>query len=180
MLTEFQPRLKFWLLDEGQYSAEYLAGLQRVMAAIFLVERAGESLEAVKQAIRHFGQTLASSPRKARIDKALMDWLHQRTGQRLPMPELSEADDLLEMTKMLETNIERLVKNATAEGVLLGKIEGKLEGESALLERQIIRRFGPISDNTRSRLNTATAEQLETWAERILDATTLAEVFGDH
>ncbi len=59
-------------------------------------------------------------------------------------------------------------------------LEGKLEGESALLERQIAKRFGPITDNTRTRLNTATAEHLEAWAERILDAGTLAEVFGDH
>ncbi len=35
VLAEFQPKLKFWLLDEGRFSAEYLEGLQRVMAAIF-------------------------------------------------------------------------------------------------------------------------------------------------
>jgi hypothetical protein len=38
VLTEFQPKLKFWLLDEGRFSAEYLEGLQRVMAAIFRME----------------------------------------------------------------------------------------------------------------------------------------------
>ncbi|MDP1651587.1 MAG: DUF4351 domain-containing protein, partial [Rhodocyclaceae bacterium] len=66
------------------------------------------------------------------------------------------------------------------EGILKGKLEGKLEGESMLLERLIARRFGPIADATRDRLKAATAEQLENWAERILDASTLAEVFGDH
>ena len=68
VLSAFQPRLKFWLLDEGRYSPEYLLGLQRVMAALFLLERATGSLEEVKQAIRHFGQTVANSPRKAHID----------------------------------------------------------------------------------------------------------------
>lgn len=178
-LTEFQPRLKFWLLDEGRFAPEYLEGLQRVMAAIFLVEQTGESLDAVKRAIRHFGQTLANSPRRARIDKALIDWLHQRTNQKLPMLKLSETEDLLEMTNMLETNIERLMKRERQEGVLLGRLEGRLEGESALIERLIVKRFGPLSDDTRARLAAASAEQLEAWAERILDATTLAEVFGD-
>jgi len=67
-LSAFQPRLKFWLLDEGKFSPEYLIGLQRVMAALFLVERATGSMEEVKLAIRHFGQTVANSPRKALID----------------------------------------------------------------------------------------------------------------
>ena len=61
-----------------------------------------------------------------------------------------------------------------------GKLEGKLEGESTLLERQLVKRFGALTDDTRSRLKSATAEQLETWAERILDARTLAEVFNEH
>jgi len=49
-----------------------------------------------------------------------------------------------------------------------------------LLERQIVRRFGPMAEETRLRLRSATAEQLEHWGERILDATTLAEVFDNH
>lgn len=188
VLTEFQPKLKFWLLDEGKFSPAYLEGLHRVMAAIFLVERTGESLEAVKQAIRHFGQTVANSPSKKTIDKVMMQWLLFRLNSKLPGLHLPEVDDILKGTEMLETNIERMMKNAVAEGVLLGKLEGKLEGErdgirkgeSTLLERQIAKRFGPISENTRLRLKTATAEQLETWAEHILDAVTLADVFGDH
>ena len=61
-----------------------------------------------------------------------------------------------------------------------GKLEGKLEGESMLLERQMVKRFGPLTDDARSRLKSASAEQLESWAERILDARTLAEVFSEH
>jgi hypothetical protein len=38
VLTEFQPKLKFWLLDEGRFSADYLEGLQQVMAAIFRMD----------------------------------------------------------------------------------------------------------------------------------------------
>ncbi|KJS65039.1 MAG: hypothetical protein JM57_13280 [Comamonadaceae bacterium BICA1-1] len=193
VLSAFQPRLKFWLLDEGQFSPEYLFGLQRVMAALFLVERASGDMETVKQAIRHFGQTVANSPRKALIDQALIEWLRHRSGHTLPqVPDLAQTDNLLEITNMLETNIKRLIKRAAAEaaaeaaaqamaeGRLEGKLEGKLEGEAALLERLIARRFGPITPSTRLRLDSATAAQLEAWADRILDARTLAEVFVDH
>ena len=178
------------------------------MAALFLFERAGGNLEEVKQAIRHFGQTVAKSPRKALIDQALTQWLRHHSGRMLSdlpdLPELAQTDDLLEITHMFEANIKRLIKNAAAEaaaqaaaeataqamakgrleGMQLGKLEGKLEGmlkgEAALLERQIARRFGPITPSTRLRLDSATAAQLEAWADRILDARTLAEVFADH
>lgn len=179
MLSDFQPRLKFWLLDEGRFSPAYLEGLQRVMAAIFRMEHARDT-EEVKRAIRYLGRTVAQSPFKRTIDKAVMQWMQYRLNSKLPDLHLPNVDDILKGTEMLETNMDRIRANAVAEGVLLGKLEGKLEGESTLLERLIIKRFGPVADDTRSRLRTATADQLENWAERILDARTLMEVFGDH
>ena len=40
--------------------------------------------------------------------------------------------------------------------------------------------FCPLSPDTAQRLQTATTEQLELWADRILDAPTLAAVFDGH
>ena len=187
VLTEFQPKLKFWLLDEGRFSAEYLEGRQRVMAAIFRMEHAHDT-EEVKRAIRYLGQAVAQSPFKQTIDKAVIHWMLYRLNRKLPDLPMPVVDELLKGTEMLETNLDRIKANAIAEGVLLGKLEGrlegklegKLEGESTLLERQLMKRFGAISDNTRIRLKAATADQLESWAERILDAQTLAEVFSGH
>lgn len=58
-----------------------------------------------------------------------------------------------------------------------GRREGILEGEAVFLERQIVRRFGPLSTENRLRLKNATGEQLERWGERILDAPNLTAVF---
>ena len=60
-----------------------------------------------------------------------------------------------------------------------GEIKGKLEGEAAVLARLLNKRFGPLDDSTRARLNTATLEQLEHWTDRILDATSVDQVFRD-
>jgi flagellar biosynthesis/type III secretory pathway protein FliH len=85
---------------------------------------------------------------------------------------------------MLEENLDRIYRNAVAEGVLLGKLEGmqqgKLDGEAILLERQINKRFGTVSEETRTRLKTAITEQLELWADHVLDAPTLDAVFAEH
>ena len=48
------------------------------------------------------------------------------------------------------------------------------------LARQLIKHFGPLSSATAQRLQTATAEQLELWTDRILDAPTSAAVLADH
>ena len=60
-----------------------------------------------------------------------------------------------------------------------GHEEGRQEGERLLLQRQITRKFGGLDYLTEEKVNQASEADLERWAERILDAKTLAEVFGD-
>ena len=78
----------------------------------------------------------------------------------------------------------RFYKDVHAEGRQEGNLEGELKGERKgelkLLERQIAKRFGPVTEDTSIRLKAATTDQLEIWADRILDAHTLADVFSDH
>jgi len=54
---------------------------------------------------------------------------------------------------------------------------GKLEGQAAILERQLKRRFGNLSPSIQHQLHTATQDQLDLWAERILLAGSVEEVF---
>jgi predicted transposase/invertase (TIGR01784 family) len=72
------------------------------------------------------------------------------------------------------------IRAALEQGKLEGKLEGRLEGEAAILERQLVKRFGPLGDETSARLKGATVEQLERWAERILDAPNLDDVFAEN
>ena len=58
-----------------------------------------------------------------------------------------------------------------------GREEGRIQGEVTILERLLRRRFGPVSEATRTRLQTATPDQLEAWAERLLDAPNSDAVF---
>lgn len=92
------------------------------------------------------------------------------------------------VTSVERRAIQQGLQQGKLEGLQQGKLEGlqqslqqgKLEGEAGLLERQLIKRFGPLPDEIRTRLKTATTDQLETWADRILGASTLAAVFDDH
>ena len=57
------------------------------------------------------------------------------------------------------------------------RLEGRLEGEALALQRLLTRRFGPLPEWVQTRLRSASAEELDTWLERVLDATRLEDVF---
>ena len=56
--------------------------------------------------------------------------------------------------------------------------EGRAEGERAVLERQLRRRFGELDPGVGVRLGKASPDELGVWAENVLVAATLDEVFG--
>ena len=74
------------------------------------------------------------------------------------------------------------VRQGRREGVRQGRREGvrqgRAEGARAVLERLLERRFGTLPQAVGMRLGNATATDLEAWADNVLDAATLDEVFG--
>ena len=57
--------------------------------------------------------------------------------------------------------------------------EGRRQGETEVLLRQLRSRFGALPEDVTARLNTADAETLLRWSERILSASTLDAVFAE-
>ena len=55
-------------------------------------------------------------------------------------------------------------------GLQQGLQEGFQQGEVFVLTRLLTRRFGPLPDWATERLIQASREELEQWAERVLDA----------
>ena len=55
--------------------------------------------------------------------------------------------------------------------------KGIEKGEALLLQRQLVRRFGPLPSGVVAQLGSATTAQLERWGDRVLDAASLDEVF---
>ncbi|ESQ11421.1 MAG: hypothetical protein N838_26865 [Thiohalocapsa sp. PB-PSB1] len=110
---------------------------------------------------------------------------------RLPEVSLPEVADLLEIKTMLAESVVEWTQEWKQQGLEEGREEGReqgreqgreeglREGESLLLVRQMVKRFGPLDEQTLARLAEADREQLELWGERILDARRLSEVFAD-
>lgn len=64
-----------------------------------------------------------------------------------------------------------------AKGRAEGEAKGRTVGEATLLSKQLTLKFGPLDDATTQRLQGASSTELERWAERILTANALDDVF---
>ena len=70
------------------------------------------------------------------------------------------------------------IQQGVQQGIRQGVRQGRIAGQRAILERLLLRRFGPLPPAMLERLDTASADDLDAWAEGVLDAPTLEDVFG--
>ena len=73
---------------------------------------------------------------------------------------------------------QKLDKQGYDRGRRDGHSDGRKDGQRALLLRQLTRRFGALPPDVATRVEQASPDQLEHWGDRILDATSLDDVFA--
>jgi len=78
----------------------------------------------------------------------------------------------------LKQGMEKGLKQGREQGLEQGLEKGRKEGAVALLERQLTQRFGPLPQTARNKLAKASAAQLESWADALLEAQSLKQMFG--
>ena len=81
-----------------------------------------------------------------------------------------------------EGKIMTIAEQWKQEGEARGLQKGEVIGRQAILQRQLNKRFGQniLDFHLQEQLRKATPEQLDLWAERILDAKSIDEVFKDN
>ncbi len=84
------------------------------------------------------------------------------------------------MQQGMQQGLQQGMLQGIQQGRQQGMQQGEVIGEAKVLHRQLTKRFGTLTEDARKRLQTATTEQLELWADRILEAPTLAAVFDEH
>nr|VFK58147.1 MAG: protein of unknown function (DUF4351) [Candidatus Kentron sp. TUN] len=75
--------------------------------------------------------------------------------------------------------LEQGMQRGMQQGMQQGIQQGRLEGEATVLLRQLSRRFHPLPNEISERIHSADPNSIEKWADRILDAKSLDEVFSD-
>ncbi len=172
-LQDYAPHLKYLLLDEGAIDESGPLALQNLAAALFRLEKSRTPADMV-QAVAALLDWL-QAPEQNSVRRAFAVWMKRvLLPSRLPGTQLPEVGDLLEVKTMLAET----VMDWTQQWLQQGLEKGRQAEASLLLERQLTKRFGPLAPAVRARLTDASTQQLEDWAERILDAPNLEAVFS--
>ncbi|HIJ62613.1 MAG TPA: DUF4351 domain-containing protein [Rhodospirillaceae bacterium] len=177
-LWQWQPKMRYNIIDEGVYSEVDLAARDTLAALLFRLENC-----------RDPDRVLA-------IIDNVIDWLrlHPTYGSLRPvfaalawrLVELEErsssgvqvSENLLEVRTMLAARASEWKQQWRQEGLQEGLQEGRQNGEAALLTRQLERQFGVLPGWAKDRISAADTTKLEEWGLRLLDAKNLEDVFG--
>jgi predicted transposase YdaD len=79
--------------------------------------------------------------------------------------------------RFIAQGLEQGLEKGLEQGLEKGVERGIRQGEAQMLLRQLSLRFGNLPQSVRDQVETADADTLLGWSERILTATTLDEVF---
>ncbi len=171
-LEAFRPQVEYLLLDEGAFQAHELEALPSPVARLFRLEHADpEELLAEVKRLR----ASLRGPEHQELRRAFVIGITAILRRRLQGIRLSDMQELEEIETMLADEAPTWTEMWEQQG----REQGRQEGESTMLLRQLERRFGPLDEHTRQRVESADAERLLEWGERFVDATTLSDVFAD-
>lgn len=170
LLAKYVPHLEYLLIDEHRYDLAELAAMRNLVAAAIRFERP-ENEASLMALIDLLNEWLADNPELKRIFAIWIRAMVLRHNQnRLVLPKVR---DLQELKMTLADRFETWALQHEQRGIEKG-IE---KGEALLLQRLLVRRFGPLPDDLMARIGSATQEQIECWSDRVLDAASLEEVF---
>ncbi len=168
-LEAFRPQVEYLLLDEGAFPASELDALPSPVARLFRLEHADP--EDLLAEVKRLRRSLAG-PKHQELRRAFVICILAILRRRLQGIRLLDTQELEE--------IEIMIADKAPTWTEMWKQQGRREGESTLLLRQLERRFGPLDEHTQKRVQSADAERLLEWGERFVDATALSDVFADH
>lgn len=130
---------------------------------------------------RDLFDALLASPGGAEALGAILRYLSIVTGT----DEKHVIDDVLarlseHVQERAMSLYDRFIQEGEAKGLAKGKAEGKaeglLEGRRAILLKLLALKFGSVTATARARIETATLEELDRMAERVLTAANIDEV----
>jgi hypothetical protein len=183
-LEQYCPNLRYVLIDEGSYDDGALARHDNLIATLFRLEQCRDH-DLIEPLVNDLVEKLKETGQES-LCRAFSVWLSKVILARLSGERMT-VDHLWEKQTMLSERFDEWEAQFRREGRQEGRREGREEGiqegrqdgEVTLLTRQLLKRFGELPDSVRSRLRSAPLDELEHWGERLLDVSSLDELFTD-
>lgn len=174
----WQPRCRYLLLEEQGYPDAELAGQRNLAAALFRLEKS-RTPEDIGGVLAELIAWLRADEHES-LRRAIVAWLKRvLLPARVPGAEMPNVNDLEEMNATLAERVKTWTEEWKQQGLQQGMQQGIHRGEEKLLRRLLIRRFATLPPWVDERLAQAIFAELELWADRVLDASTLEAIFSD-
>lgn len=174
LVAKYLPKMEYLLIDESKYSEVDLAGLKNLVAAVIRFEHP-ENEGALLRLIDLLNEWLDGNPE---LKRTFAIWIRavllRQSKHTLVLP---KVQDLKELKMTLAERFETWAQQHEHKGKQEGRREGRQEGEALILQKLLTKRFGALSAEAVGKIANASAEQIEAWVDRVLDAASLEDVF---
>lgn len=189
-LDRYRPQMEYLLIEEGALEASELAGMQNLAAAVFQLEqsRTDEDIYQVISSLAHW----LRAPEQSELRRTLAEWIRKQVSSQHPrladfhVPDnLQEFDAMLKLKQFFEEKFDQAYEEGVQDGIAKGVEQGVEQGieqgiergEKEVLLSQLRAKFGPLDDDYLQQFDAADRDQLLCWAQRVLSAETIDEVF---
>jgi predicted transposase/invertase (TIGR01784 family) len=165
--TTAAGRLTLFCLKRAMYSGDFRRELVLGLGALREVATAADGAAALESVLRYIME----------VREDATDWLGDFVAEEVS-PEAEEAY-MTAAEKLRQEGMLKGLEKGRIEGLEKGRVEGRVEGQTELVLKLLALKFGPLSVEQAQRVQGASIEQLDRWAERVLDAESIAEVLGE-
>jgi hypothetical protein len=149
-------RIALFCLARARTSGDFLSELRRWSDALSELVEAPNGVAALSMVVSYILQVTDTPPE------------HLRSMLSQLGPKAEEAS---------MTGEQMLIEKYRAEWLAEGRVEGRAEGRAEMLLRQLSVKFGPVSAEIEQRVRSADVAELDVWAERVLGAQAIDDVF---
>ena len=172
-LEHLAPNLSYVLVDEHRIPEDQLE-TENLLATLIGLEKS-DSLEELNDAFTKLLEWI-KNPRLRRAFASTVRVALIRLGLA---DEAQDVTDPEEIKNMLAANLMEWRERVREEGRKEGHKEGQLVGEALVVSHLIQLKYGDLDEPTHKRIAEADSETLLRWADRVLTAEQMADVFHD-
>jgi len=174
-LRPYALQLRYLLIDESELVRRDALPANNFASLLFRLEH-NQGIDDVQNLV-HTVWDRTTGPEFTELRIAFTTWIkYVLLPRALPDVALPAVDDLLEIKAMMTEHSRAWthqwkaegLKEGLEEGLKQGLEKGHQEGASAILEKQLQRKFGSLPGTIQQRIKNATTEQLETWSLNVL------------
>lgn len=180
-LEPYQPRMRYILIDEGEWVRRGSLPEGNLAALLFRLEHNHGVDDAA--GLLHVLCERLKGEQYQELYRAFGQWvrhilLPRAWPKRIFLPNSEDLKEIATMTATLNHSRDWTLK-FRLEGREEGRKEGLRQGQADVLRRQMQRKFGAVPAAVEARLASASFALLESWSLNLLDAESIDDVFRE-